>query len=310
MSRKLTAATLALTVAGGVYLSAGTASASNMGFKLERSFPVVREDPAVPATAFLNLYLNSFSLFNGLGDVGNTAAPGNKCVGDAGSSAVPDGIIDSTDGLCDFWTDRGINGGFAFSRFNRDTCRFESQTASRTGLGITWGGTPFALERDAGIWITVSSSATPAPQNRAVEVGSHDPSFPGRQIRQPVPDCGPRLDVVAVPYHMMYRTAQELLCGLEGVDWVDTTPADGNPDTCTAGIYDGTHAIAVGTFDNVNDDSTLTLDNQFAFRSVTFVPLTGRNSFSGPNYLLTPGDAYIVSISAAHRTTTLLPPHF
>ena len=57
MSRKLNAAALALTLAGGVYLSAESAHASNMGFKLERSFAVVREVPSDPTSKFQNIYM-------------------------------------------------------------------------------------------------------------------------------------------------------------------------------------------------------------------------------------------------------------
>jgi hypothetical protein len=316
MSRKLTAATLALTVAGGVYLTAGSAQASNMGFKLERSFAVVRANPTVPTTSFLNIYLVAFPLFNGLGDVaetaiGGTGPTGNKCIGDAGSIAAPDGIINVDDAICDLFTDRGTNGNsFAFQTFDPDTCRFIARGASRNPLtGLTFSGlTAFTLDDDAGFWITVNGTVVPPPANRAVIVGSHDPSYTGRVIRQPVPDCTPRLNLIAPPYHTMYEFANEILCGLEGVDWVDTTPADGNPDTCTAGIFDGTRNIQVGTFDNIADSSGT--DNQFKFRGVSFSVLLGRLAFTGPNYDLVPGDGYIVSISPSHVTTTFLSPHF
>lgn len=300
MSRKLSAAAFALLVAGGVYLTPGTAQASNMGFKLERDFRVV--------PAFQNIYLLSFSLFNGLGDVGATTVPsGNHCVGDPGSAAAPDGVVDSFDALCDLWTDRTINGSFAFNRFDRDTCQFQTTFGSKGPFGVTFGGVAFNLERDAGMWITVSSTAPTLPTNRAVVVGSHDPSYTGRTIRVPSPDCTPRNDLMNLPYHTMYQRANEILCGLEGVDWVDAD-SNGNPDTCTRGIFDGTHAISVGTFDNIADSSVTTVDNQFSFRIVTIV--FGRLSFSGPNFDLTPGDAYIASISPTHVPTTFLSPHF
>lgn len=303
MSRRLNAAGFAVAVAGGVYVAAGSAQAGNLGFKLERSFAVVREDPSSPATSFQNLYLLSFPLLNGLPDVGTSSAPGDKC------AAGPDGIVDSTDAICDLFTDRTTLGNsFAISRFNRDACLFESHRSTLGFIGPAWGGLPFPLERDAGLWITVNGTSVPPAQNRAVIVGSHDPSYTGRQIRQPMPDCIPRLDIINLPYHTMYQKADEILCGLEGVDWVDAN-SDGNPDTCTRGISDGVRAGAVGTFDNVNDDSTLTGDNAFAFRIVTY-PFSGLPRFAGPNFNLIPGEAYIVSISPNHVTTTFLPPHF
>jgi len=318
MSRKLTAATLALTLAGGVYMTAGSAQASNMGFKLERSFAVVRENPSVPASTFLNIYQVAFSLFNGLGDVADAnhtgPTPTSKCIGDPGGPAAGDGVINSYDAVCDLFTDRLLNNGnsFNFSRFNRDTCLFEASFAAKGFPGVTFGGTPFVLERDAGFWITVQATSPTPPQNRAVIVGSHDPSYTGRQIRVPAVPCTPRVDLIAPPYHSMYKFAYEVFCGLEGLDWVDTTPADGNPDTCTRGIFDGAHLIALQTFDNVNDDSTTTLDNLMNAATVTFsaIPPPGGNRFAGVNFALTPGDGYQVSISPNHITTTFISPHF
>lgn len=320
MTRKLTAAALALTVMGGVYLVAAPAQASNMGFKLERSLKVERENPADRLTNFNNLYLVQFPLFSGLGDVGHSTAPEtNKCVGDTGGPAAGDGIIDLTDGICDLWTDRNIIGSFAIYYFNRDTCQFISRTAANAPfVGISFGGDLGTVptmtgpgERDMSYLVSVGSnlSAPPLPVNRAVIVGSHDPSFTGRQIRQPTPDCLPRNDYINVPLHTMYKNAYEILCGLEGVDWVDL---DGNgPDTCTAGIYDGTRAIQVLTFDNTNDDSIIP-DNAWTFASVVFnaFPPPGRNTFGGVNFPLVPGDGYKVGISAGHVTTTFLSPHF
>lgn len=332
MSRKLTAAALALTVAGGVYMSAKPAQASNMGFKLERSFAVVREVPTDPNTKFLNIYMASFSLFNGLGDVGNdaqdnvTGAPqagvAKGCIGDppgANGPVVADGAINSMDALCDLWTSRTINGAMVFSRYDRDICQFVGTSGSKSALSLSYGNTFFALERDAGHYITVSSNNPAAPDNRAVMVGSHDPSYTGRAIREPAlgpagRDCNPRLDMINLPYHSMYQKGREVLCGLQGVDWTYTNPpTNTKPSACNRGIFNDTagfrKAISLLTFDNVNDDSTITPDNQFSFASVSFSTLGGY-TFGGVDYDLTPGDSYIVSISVGHGSTTFLSPHF
>jgi hypothetical protein len=305
MSRKLFAATLALTVAGGVYMTAGSAQASNMGFKLERNFAVV--------PTFQNIHMVSFPLFNGMGDVADSSFPGptSKCVGDAGGPVAGDGIVNSTDAICELYTDRTVRSSFNFARFNRDTCLFEVNGAANGFSGLTFGGTIFALERDAGQFITVASPVAPPPQNRAVIVGSHDPSYTGRQIRVPASNCIPRIDIINLVYHSMYKRANEPLCGLEGIDWQDLN-ADGNPDTCTAGIFDGLagHLIALQTFDNIPDSSVETVDNQFTPRTVTRSGLTGQLQFGGSNFALTPGDAYIVAIPPAHVTTTFVSPHF
>jgi hypothetical protein len=301
-----------------------------MGFKLERSFPVVRENMSDPLSSFENGYVLAWPLFNGLGDVADSSfggpTPHSKCVGDPGNSpAAGDGIVNTTDAICDLFTDRSTNGNsFAISRFNRDTCQFEPYSAAfSTFQGMSFAGTAFPLDRDAGSWITVNATALPpnVPQNRAVIVGSHDPSYTGRQIRLPIPpppatDCSPRQDIIAPPYHSMYQKANEILCGLEGLDWVDTLPGppDGNPDTCTRGIFDGgvgpTHSISVLTFDNVNDGAGQ--DNGFITRvaKIDAFPPPAHLAFAGTNFDLTPGEAYYVSISPAHVTTTFLSPHF
>lgn len=320
--RKLTAATLALTVAGGVYLSSGTAEASNMGFKLQRSFDVVRNNPADRRTNWNNIYLLSFPLFNGLGDVGQDVPPSgqNKCVGDAGSSAVPDGVIDSVDAICDLWTSR--QGSFFFSHFKRDSCAYETESATAGGFGITFGNVPFALERDAGYQINVTSNQDAVvPVNRAVIVGSHDPSYTGRTIRAPNPVCHPAVDLINLPYHTMYTHINEVLCGLEGVAWVDVAPADGNPDTCPSmtagppatdgGIFDGqrgpTHTIQAITFDNTVGSAT---GNSVLSRSVTMNGITGALIFTGTDYALTPGDSYQIGIGTGQQNTIFLSPHF
>jgi hypothetical protein len=301
MSRKLTAATLALT--GGVYLLAGPAQASNMGFKLERSFAVVR-DGGPAGAPFKNFYLVSFPIFNGLGDVANSSVGGDKC------AAGPDGTVDSVDALCDLWTDKTIPGSFAISRFNRDTCLFEVTPGSFDAFSGVDVGAPFALDRDFGYAITVASDEPAPPQNRAVIVGSHDPSYTGRDVRVPPSRCTPMNDIIEMHYHTMYQTANEILCGLEGVAWVDTAPADGNPDTCPDGIFDNTSSIAVGFFDNTDDNSTAPYgDNEIRFRGALFDPFGGLQFF-GPNFALVPGEGYLLAIDPAHTTTTWVQPHF
>jgi hypothetical protein len=294
-----------------------------MGFKLERSFSVVREVPSDPNTKFLNIYLTAFPLFNGLGDVGNDGIPtGTKgCVGDP-TTITPDGDINSMDILCDLWTDRTINGAFVVQRYDRDICQFSLTSGLKTNISLSYGNTFFQLERDAGYYITVSSPAVVAPVNRAVQVGSHDPSYTGRAIREPAlgsagRDCAPRTDIINLPYHSMYQKGREILCGLQGVDWTYTDPpTNRKPSTCNRGIFNDTvgfrKAISVLTFDNVNDDSTVTPDNQFSFASVSFsaLPAPGVYNFGGVDFDLTPGDAYIVSISLGHGQTTFLSPHF
>lgn len=319
MSRNFKVAAVALALAGGVYLAGSApAEASNMGFKLERSFDLVRNTAS--GRPLQNIYWVSHPYFNGLGDVADGAATSlSKCVGDADGPASGDGTIDSYDAICDMWTARSNRtqaGAFSFSYFKSLECVPVSHNAS-VGLGgrLSFAGTPFTLTPDIGyqVIIGVPPGATYSPQNRAVIVGSHDPAFTGHAIVAApncVPPnttncCGPtagRLDMINLPYHTMYTRAYELLCGLEGVDWVDAD-ANGRPDTCTGGIYDGAHGIAVNYFNNTEAIN--------APVSASVAPgIGGRPNFAGTNYNLVPGDAYLVNIPALQTPTNFISPHY
>lgn len=304
MSRKLTAAAVALALAGGVYLSCGTAQASNMGFKLERDFAFV--------PGFRNLYFVTFPLFNGLGDIaGATGSPGsNRC------NFTPDGVVDANDFVCDAFTDRNTctTCSFAITKLDTATCQFVTVKADKSAiLGITFQGTAWSLtqdpNREIGYVVNVANGATsPVPTNRAVIVGSHDPSFTGHTVSQAT--CS--RDYLAVPYHTMYQKAVELLCGLEGTDWVDTTPADGRPDTCPNGVFDpvSRRRVAVTTFDNVVGNNEFpNTDNNFITYQVE-IPFGTALVFQGNNFSLAPGEAYLVNLAAGYQPRPFLPPHF
>jgi hypothetical protein len=328
MSRKIISAALALTVAGGVYLAAPSVEASNMGFKLERSFDLTRE--AGTGRPYLNLSLVSFPLFNGLADVADpNHSGGNKCVGDVGGPTAGNGFIEADDAICDLWTSR--DGTFVFQKFDRDTCSYQARTATRGGItGIQFTGSftyttaapnpnnliANATGREIGYEVLISSSSMAvSPTNRGVIVGSHDPSFTGRAIvAAPALSCArsaAHLDINNHPYHSMYQRANEALCGLEGVDWVDVAAPIGDPDTCpngtlaaNAGIpFDGVHTLAVQTYDN-------DVAHGYVGRTVTINPITRNVAFTGNNFALRPGDAYILVINPDHVPTTYLEPHF
>jgi hypothetical protein len=316
MLRKMTVAALALSVAGGVYLAAAPAQASNMGFKLERNLRMERDD--VSARAFQNLYFVSFPLFNGLDpDLANTADPSaNKCVGDVGPPIGPatgDGLLNADDAICDLWTSR--RGLMSFSRFVNNECRLDSRSANITFTGaIQFSGlftTP--LEREVGYQVVVGAPAGVTLDNRVVIVGSHDPSYPGQTIHV---NCRPQQYYLNLAYHTMYRTADEVFCGLEITDWTPD-PGDGHPLTCPRGVYDTTvlqapYKIDLLTFDNVEDfdgPAGRNTDNTFINRSIT-INFTGARVFTGDDFRLIPGDAYILNVPQTHADTTWLSPHF
>ena len=109
-----------------------------------RDLKVVRRNPADPATALLNIYLVSFPDRSSIGDVAETAHPGNRCVGDAGSTARPDGIIDSNDVICTIWSREGA---ISLSSFDEASCQYRWASASTGGLGgISFSASSFPFD--------------------------------------------------------------------------------------------------------------------------------------------------------------------
>jgi hypothetical protein len=320
MSRRFTVAALALALAGGVYLSGGPAEASNMGFKLERDFHAVGP-PATPAP-FQGIYFFSAPLFNGLADIADTT---NVDLDDNPCNGPGDGTVNADDALCDIWTSQ--QGQISMQRFIIPTCTFESRVLINDPfVGISGSGAfvselvnPGQAYDDDGYQINVPYIAPAAGgpgdiANQAVIVGSHDPSYAGMTLALPASGCRPTTPYINLPYHSMYRFSTEIVCGLENVDWFDTTPADGFPDTCPNGIFDdwdgtaGGAFIQVVTYDNVPDGAGR--DNSFITQNVTYDPFAGEYSWGGTEFALIPGDAYRVGLSPGHRPTLWLSPHF
>jgi len=356
MTRRLWTAALALSIAGGVYLAGAPAQASNMGFKLERDVDFKRNASGV---ALQNIYWVSVPLFSGVGDVANSLAidPGtnqpykNKCVGETGGPTTGDGWESIDDYICDWWTARitspgALAGTFSLTYFNRNDCIPKTRNAVFR-LGVpNFSGDLFPADDGDGdpsnntdVWTDIglqvnlaATGATDTPRNRVIIVGSHDPGFPGHPISA-TPDCAntggalpccnaraAQVDLIGVPYHTMFRSAVELLCGLEGTDWTDDgmdqggkpagTAGDARPDSideCDTAAWDQTNALAVSMW--FNDITT----NGPKTCSVSKV--LGRISWSAcpnsQNFSLVPGEAYQYNILRTHvGTTTFLSPHF
>jgi len=82
--------------------------------------------------------------------------------------------------------------------------------------------------------------------------------------------------------------------------------SDGNPDTCPHGIFDGTHRIVLGTWDN--DPTTVPeTDNTSVQRAVTLSD-AGILTFSGRNFALSVGDAYLVEMAPNQSPVLWDPP--
>jgi hypothetical protein len=340
MTRRFWSAALATALAGGVYLAGAAAQASNMGFKLERDFDVRRNTGTNRVLG--NIYFVSFPYFNGLGDLADNSAirsPASYCIGDPSGPTAGDGRITSDDAMCDWWTARtlGAAGGtFSLSFYDTNTCSIVSRQARFVLSSPQFSGTLFPatgdLRTDIGYQVNVGLASnhpvgSPDPRNRAVIVGSHDPSFTGHAITY-TPTCGAggppccnssraaRLDLFAVPYHTMFSRSVEILCGLQGVDWPDANndfvPDDlADASACDNGIFDTRHTIAVSAYRNDDPATGGTAGYvQQTARWLT-VPAPGRVQLAPATpFDLIPGDAYQAAIDALHTPTNFLSPHF
>jgi hypothetical protein len=300
--RKLSAAALALALVGGVYFTTGEAHASNMGFKLNKSFNYV-EGPNQ------NFYYVSFPYFNGLGDVANESAPFGQpvCQSQDPATFVPDGVITLGDALCDLWVDlptlpAGARAQLMSAQIIRDTdCGFVGQILQKNAFGTSFvgtGGVQLEPVRTSGLQIQVTQNS--ATSNDAVIVGSHDPDPSVASISFTRGDVCNR-KIINVLYHTMYRNAYEIFCGLETIDWVDAD-MNGNPDTCTGGIWDGRTLMSIQKYDNSV--------GAFGFIGSIVNFFFGMATFPGQNIPLVPGEAYLVGWAPDATPNPLTQPHF
>jgi hypothetical protein len=284
----------AFAAAGISLLAASTAFSADMTFRLERSFDVARSPDT--GHAFANIYYLSLPLVTGLPDVADTGSAGtDKCVGTG--AAAPDGIFNADDLLCHFWTSR--TGGMDISTWDEaaDVWLTRSAFVDDASGAIVFAGTwTTPIDTHHGFRITVWAPDPLSPVNPVRIVGWHDPSWTGEPIT-----AGAKVSLLFFPYHALYQRADEVFCGLEGIDWVDVDPPIGEPDSCTMGVFDGSHPMIVFAYDDVA--------HAYLARSVE-LDESGALVFTGDDFDLRPGDSYPLTIDSAHDATLWLVPHF
>lgn len=267
--------------------------ASNMSFKLETEL-------VAPATKS-NRYLISVPWFHSL-DVADEAAD-PPCTGeDAG-----DGLTTSADLLCDWWTSRV--GSLSVSRLDADTGQWQSRAIvmGPAGAPVLTGEWTDPLIPVEAFVVTVRAPDGEPARNVIEITGSHDPTRCGAELPPgPGPVEGYWNVLMSMPYHVMLRTADEILCGLAGQDWMDAD-ADGLPDTCTGGIFDPDGAARMTVEGWRLDDEDVSRPMR---RSVWRDESTGELAFAGPDFSLRPGDAYLAIYDDGHGGSTFCPPHF
>lgn len=267
-------------------------------------------------------------------DVANTAAPEvNKCVGDRSGPASPDGIINVDDLICHWWTDRlattssSNSSTFSVHVAVPEECYFVFR-AAYIFLGTPrFSGSIISLDPTTGlqVLVTVGVGINSLARNEARVVGDNDDAWAG-QVLAYAPTCvgdqrvdccsstARRLDFIALPHDALVTTADEILCGLEGVDWSDMN-GDGRPDTCwedsdgdrawdpgeaPTGIFDGRTTISVYDLHQVPGQYAQQVGRHVMHR-------LGRLFFLGVNFPVEPGDAYLVELQRGHQPTLWRP---
>jgi hypothetical protein len=264
--------------------------------------------PPASTNTFRGVYYLSLPDYPLLDDVADSDPPMWTANGVCLGPGRGDGIINADDLLCTIFgsgtpmTGRGL---LAFFRFDRTACGYDTRYLYFEYIfeELTSAGSWTApLDPRDGIWVTVPFDV--AADNVVTLRGWCDADAPPVVIGPPPSGCRPVLPILQVPWITPYRQADEILCGLEGVDWVDGD-GDGDPDTCPNGIFDGTTPITVVSFDN-DPDTVPESDNLRIGRTALRTDLG--LAFLGRNFPLVRGAAYEAVVRLGHSPTLWDPP--
>jgi hypothetical protein len=311
-------ATLALAL--GLFLAPGHAAAQQQ--HLERDFDVLGRGGTI--------HWVSLPLVPSIPDAANSnALNANKCVGDANGPLAGDGLLNADDLICLWWTARAnpaTGGTFTLSRIKSDECTPIGRTGAISLGAVRFGGHVFPIVPGEAyqVLVTTPPASTARPRSHAVIDGSGNAAWSGMVVSyaptcssgQTTSCCGasaPRLHLLNLPYESVYVHSDEILCGLEGVDWSDAD-GDGKPDTCwddadldrrwdpgeaTTGIFDGRTLVSVATMPATAPPQVPT------WRHVSFT--LGRLRFNGTRFPLVQGEAYVALLNPGHSPTLWRP---
>jgi hypothetical protein len=267
----------------------GPSPDSNMGFRVDLRLASTATEGSP--------FLLALPLNLGTGDIADAAAA-QPC--SETGALRSDGVIDALDLLCELWTSR--QGGLWISRHVASPAGWQSRGIWRTpgGAIVTAGDWTAPILHGEAVVATVLAPAAGSVVNDAVIVGSHDPSQPCPVID--APGAAPATGVLNVFYHSMFRSGNDLLCGLKGMAWEDLD-LDGDPDTCTGGLFDPSSPGSASVAD--------VRDSGVAVRSVVADPAAPHGlRFSGPDFALEPTRAAAVVLSPGQPAATWCQPHF
>jgi hypothetical protein len=148
-------------------------------------------------------------------------------------------------------------------------------------LDGSYRGEDFFIPPHQGVWCSLATSS------KLAIVGAASPDDVAIPLRGwPAGHCAPVNEDLALPVAIKWRHSDELLCGIEGVDWVDAD-VDGEPDQCTQGLFSRA-ARGVWVIRGIH--------GSFAFTTARTAQLAGLRSilFAGRRFPLEPGAATAV----------------
>ncbi len=173
MARQGARAGRAWSRAGAIVLAlAGTclcSVAAAQTYTVARSFDLVRR--ASDNAPLQNVYWVSLMLFPDIPDGADTSSPlPNKCVGDPDGPPAGDGVINSDDLICEWWSarqDPATAGTFSLTRLDGRTCTSVTRVATVALGGVRFTGLPFSVEQGEGfeVRISVRAGSPHSPRN-------------------------------------------------------------------------------------------------------------------------------------------------
>lgn len=208
------------------------------------------------------------------------------------SSAVSDGWLNADDLICTIWGAGVLEDRHGLIMVSdRDAgCRELARTAFRPAEGEApvFIGPAFDFRREAGFLVTiVALDGQPLPDDRVVFTGPCEPTLPPQDFDGA---CSPQ--VLNLPYDTLYRTANELLCGIYEVDWTDGD-ANGVPDTCPAGLFGASQGTSVTVMVHLNPWDLVPrpgLEARSGWVGRTLFAVAGNITAIGTNFRLVEGD--------------------
>lgn len=270
---------------------------SNMGFLLHTSL----DDVAAPGIE-TSRYFVGVPGFLGLEDSAD-AGLADPCSTPSGAG---DGVIDSRDLLCSWWSSR--SGSMTVSRRDDAAQVWQSLTVRvdpLSGQREYFGDWTDPLIPNEAFVVTVGGNAV----NPIAIAGSDDPMSNCRDFVLEPAGGDRTLLIYNSVYHTMHQHLSETLCGLSGVDFLDAD-RDFLPDSgCPAGLFDENSGARMTLTAMDYRQGSPTYARPVSF-SVERDPLTGDLVFSGENLELIPGNAYLVEFAAPHSGTQACQPHF